>query len=63
MAETYKYTCKAMGVACEWTASGETEEDLMRAVSDHARTHDPNEIPTDLLHKVLAAIREQRESP
>jgi predicted small metal-binding protein len=40
---------------------GETEDEIMRKIRDHARTtHKMNEIPKDLAAKVKAAIRDEK---
>jgi len=50
MAKTY--TCRDVGVDCDWKVSGKDE---------HARTvHKMDPIPADLERKVRAAIRDQR---
>lgn len=55
-------TCRDVGVDCDFTASGETEEEVMRKCSEHARSaHGMSEISPDLAQKVKAAIRDQRD--
>ena len=40
------YTCRDAGVPCDWKVRGETEDEIMRKIRDHARTtHKMNEIP------------------
>jgi predicted small metal-binding protein len=59
MAKTY--TCRDVGVDCDWTVRGETEEEVMSKIREHARTtHKMTEIPKDLAPKVRAAIRDER---
>jgi predicted small metal-binding protein len=59
MAKTY--TCRDVGVDCDWTVRGETEEEVMSKIREHARTtHKMDEIPSDLAPKVRAAIRDER---
>ena len=55
------YTCRDVGVPCDWKVRGETEDEVMRKIRDHARTtHKMNEIPKDLAAKVKAAIRDEK---
>jgi len=52
--------CRDVGVDCDFTATGETEEQVMQQCAEHARTaHGMNEIPPELATKVRAAIRDQ----
>lgn len=53
------YTCRDAGVPCDWKVRGDTEDEIMRKIRDHAQTtHKMNEIPKDLAAKVKAAIRD-----
>ncbi len=55
------YTCRDVGVDCDWKVRGETAEELMTKIAAHARTtHNMKEIPKDLVSKVRAAIRDER---
>ena len=59
MAKTY--TCRDVGVDCDWKVSGKDEADVMNKIKEHARTvHKMDPIPADLERKVRAAIRDQR---
>ena len=59
MAETY--TCRDVGVPCDWRVRGETEDEIMKKIPEHARTvHKMDEIPKDLAPKVRAAIRDEK---
>lgn len=58
---TKTYTCRDVGVNCDWKVSGKDEADVMSKIKDHARTvHKMDPIPPDLERKVRAAIRDQR---
>ncbi len=55
------YTCRDVGVDCDWKVRGNDEAEVMRKISDHARTvHKMDSIPSDLERKVRAAIRDER---
>ena len=55
------YTCRDAGVNCDWKATGQTKDEVMVKLKDHARTtHKMQEIPKDLAAKVDAAIRDQK---
>lgn len=59
MAKTY--TCRDVGVDCDWRVRGETSDEVMRKIREHARTtHRMEKIPADLEPKVWAAIRDER---
>jgi predicted small metal-binding protein len=55
------YTCRDVGVDCDWKAWGNDEAEVMRKIRDHARAvHKIDPIPPDLEQKVRAAIRDQQ---
>ena len=59
MAKTY--TCRDVGVNCDWKVRGNDEAEVMREIKDHARAvHKMDPIPPDLERKVRAAIRDER---
>ena len=50
--------CRDVGMNCDFEAVGDTEEEVLRQASDHARTvHQITEMPPELAGKVRAAIR------
>lgn len=52
--------CRDVGVDCDYTARGETEEDILRQCREHARKdHGMEEIPEELAAKVRQAIRDE----
>ena len=54
------FTCRDAGVPCDWKATGQTQEEVMTKIREHARTtHNMQEIPKDLAGKVDSAIRDQ----
>jgi predicted small metal-binding protein len=59
MAKTY--TCRDVGVDCDWKVGGGDEAEVMPKIRDHARAvHKMDPIPPDLERKVRAAIRDER---
>ncbi|HUF54547.1 MAG TPA: DUF1059 domain-containing protein, partial [Dehalococcoidia bacterium] len=49
------YTCRDVGVDCDWKVRGTDEAEVMREIQDHARTvHKIDPIPADLERKVRA---------
>jgi len=51
--------CRDVGVDCDAVIRAETDEELMKKVSEHAKTvHGMSEISPDLASKVKAAIKE-----
>lgn len=57
MTKTIK--CSDVGVDCDWSASANTEEELMKKVQVHAKEHGFNNIQPELLAKVKASIKEK----
>jgi predicted small metal-binding protein len=55
------FTCRDVGVDCDWKVRGSDETDVMRKIKDHARAvHKMDPISPDLERKVRAAIRDER---
>jgi predicted small metal-binding protein len=53
-------SCRDAGADCDFVARGDSEEELLRQVTEHARTdHNMSEIPADVRDKVRAAIRDE----
>ena len=52
--------CREVGVDCDFEARGATEEEILQKAADHAKKdHGMAEIPSELLAKVKAAIRDE----
>jgi predicted small metal-binding protein len=50
--------CRDVGMDCDFRTRGETEEEVLRQATAHARTeHDIKEMTPELAAKVRAAIR------
>ena len=49
--------CSDVGVDCDWSASAETEEELMKKIQEHAKEHGFEEITPELAAKVQSAIK------
>ena len=57
---TKSLSCADVGVTeCNWSASAETEEELMVKVKEHAKEHGHDEIPAELAAKIQSAIKDQ----
>jgi len=52
-------SCKDAGPDCNFTASAETEAELLQQVTMHASEHGIVEITPELMEKVKAAIRDE----
>lgn len=51
--------CRDVGVDCDATFTGETEEDVMTQAAAHARSdHGFDEIPAELVDKARGAIQD-----
>ncbi len=54
------YTCRNVGVDCDWSASSETDEGLMELIAEHAKNEHPNiELTPELVDKVKAAFKDE----
>ena len=52
------FKCSDAGIKCHWSASAANETELLKLIKEHAgRNHKINEIPTDIYHRVRAAIK------
>lgn len=52
--------CRDVGVDCDFTARGETLEEVLQQCAEHGReAHGMEEIPPELAEKVRAAIRDE----
>lgn len=55
---TKTYTCRDVGVDCDWTTSGRTENQVMASIGVHAaEVHPDVELTPDLLAVVRGAIK------
>ena len=53
-------SCRDVGADCDFVARGDSEEEILLQVTEHARTdHKMNEIPAEVVEKVRAAIRDE----
>ncbi|HKF21164.1 MAG TPA: DUF1059 domain-containing protein [Candidatus Angelobacter sp.] len=53
--------CRDIGVDCDFEARGDTVQEVLENCEEHARTaHGMEEIPTELVNKVKAAIRDEK---
>ena len=55
--------CKQIGpdAHCEFEARGETDEDILKQVAEHATSvHGLKEIPDELVQKALANIQDEQ---
>jgi predicted small metal-binding protein len=52
-------SCRDVGPDCDFVARGETEEEVMGQVAEHARSaHNMEDVPPELAEKAKAAIRD-----
>jgi predicted small metal-binding protein len=53
------YTCPDVGVACDWNTSGETEDEVMAKIQEHAaKVHPTIELTPELVAAVRGAIKD-----
>ena len=56
-------SCKDVGPECDFVARGETDEEVMGQVAEHARSaHGMGEVPPEMAEKVRAAIRDEEQT-
>jgi len=54
------FSCRDVGVDCNFTARGETEQEVLQQTEEHARKdHDISVIPAEMAEKIHAAIRDE----
>ena len=59
---TKVFSCRDVGVECDFVARGQTEEEILLQIAEHGRTaHGMNELSAELAEKVLSGIREEGE--
>ena len=52
------YTCRDVGVECDWKTTAETEDGVMAAIKEHAaQVHPTIELTPELVTAVRAAIK------
>ena len=51
---TKTYTCRDVGVDCDWKTSGATEDEVMAAIGEHAADVHPE---IDLTPELMTAVR------
>lgn len=55
--------CRDAGPDCDFVARGESDEEVMGQVAEHARTaHGMEEVSPELAAKAQAAIRDEEQS-
>ena len=55
--------CRDVGPDCDFVARGESDEEVMGQVAEHARTaHGMEEVPSELAEKARAAIRDEERA-
>ena len=58
MAKTY--TCRDVGVDCDWKTSGATEDEVMASISEHAaQVHPTIDLTPELVAKVRNVIKDE----
>ncbi len=54
------YTCRDVGVDCDWKTSAETEDEIMAAIREHAaQVHPTIELTPPLVEAVRRAIKDE----
>lgn len=60
---TRKMSCRDVGPDCDFVARGETDDEVMGQVAEHARSaHGMEAVPLELAEKAKAAIRDEELS-
>jgi predicted small metal-binding protein len=54
-----RISCRDIGVDCDFVATGNTDEELMKACAEHGKkAHNMDALPPELAQKVKSSIRE-----
>ena len=54
-----RMNCRDVGPDCDYVATGETEDEIMTQVTEHARdVHGISEVPPELAEKARSCIRD-----
>ena len=54
-----RMSCRDVGPDCDFVARGESDEEVMGQVAEHARmAHGMDEVPAELAEKAKAAIKD-----
>ena len=57
-----RMSCRDVGPDCDFVARGESDDEVMGQVAEHARTaHGMEEVPPELAEKAKAAIRDDEQ--
>jgi len=57
-----RMSCRDVGPDCDFVARGETDEEVMGQVAEHARVaHGMDEVPPEVAERVRAAIRDEEQ--
>ena len=55
-------SCRDVGPDCDFVARGESDEEVLGQVAEHARSaHGMEEVPPELAEKARAAIRDDEQ--
>lgn len=58
MAKTY--TCRDVGVDCDWKTTGATEDEVMASISEHAaQVHPTIELTPELVAAVRKVVKDE----
>lgn len=53
-------SCRDVGADCDFVARGNSEQEIMEQVAEHARTHHQmTDIPNEVIEKVRASIHDE----
>ena len=59
---TKVFSCRDVGVECDFVARGQTEEEILQQIEEHGRTaHGMDELSPELAEKVRSGIHEEGE--
>jgi predicted small metal-binding protein len=54
-----RISCRDIGVDCDFVATGNTDEEILKACAEHGKqAHNMDKLPPELAQKVKAGIRE-----
>ncbi len=53
------FRCSDVVAECSWSATADSEEELMKQIQEHAKKHGFNEVTPELAEKIKAVIKDE----
>ena len=53
------FNCRDVGIDCSWSITADTNEEILKQVAKHAKEHEIEQMTSEIVQKVINAIKEQ----